>query len=126
MLPQDRHDRARQGQLVQARLESCTKSVQLSISTETGSYFRLIDSCITQLRAQGPSRTCSESKEEAEEARPTRPRKTGLTGTPRKALRGGVSKVSLQQGCQLLTKIPHKMAPKTTLPLLSGVVGPLL
>ena len=45
-------------------IENCTKSVQLSIFTETGSYFRLIDSCITQLKAQGPSRTCNESKEE--------------------------------------------------------------
>jgi len=27
---------------------------------------RLIDFCITQLKAQGPSRTCNESKEEAE------------------------------------------------------------
>ena len=32
--------------------------------TEAGSYLRLIDSCITQLKAQGPSRTCSESKHE--------------------------------------------------------------
>ena len=32
----------------------------------TGSYLRLIDSCITQLKAQGPSRTCNESKEEEE------------------------------------------------------------
>ena len=32
--------------------------------TEAGSYLRLIDSCITQLKAQGPSRTCNESKEE--------------------------------------------------------------
>ena len=31
---------------------------------EAGSYLRLIDSCITQLRAQGPSRTCNESKED--------------------------------------------------------------
>ena len=31
-----------------------------------GSYLRLIDSCITQLKAQGPSRTCNESKEEEE------------------------------------------------------------
>jgi len=30
---------------------------------------RLIDSCITQLKAQGPSRTCNESKEEEEEVR---------------------------------------------------------
>ena len=31
---------------------------------EVGSYLRLIDSCITQLKVQGPSRTCNESKEE--------------------------------------------------------------
>ena len=30
-------------------------------------YLRLIDSCITQLNAQGPSRTCNESKEEEKE-----------------------------------------------------------
>ena len=30
-------------------------------------YLRLIDSCITQLKAQGPSRTCNESKEEEED-----------------------------------------------------------
>jgi len=34
---------------------------------EAGSFLRLIDSCITQLKAQGPSRTCNESKEEEEE-----------------------------------------------------------
>ena len=28
------------------------------------SYLRLIDFCITQLQAQGPCRTCNESKEE--------------------------------------------------------------
>ena len=32
--------------------------------TEAGSYLRLTDSFITQLKAQGPSRTCDESKEE--------------------------------------------------------------
>ena len=37
--------------------------------TEAGSYLRLIDFCITQLKAQGPSRTCNESKEEEEEGR---------------------------------------------------------
>ena len=31
------------------------------------SHLRLIDSCITQLQAQGPSRTGNESKEEEEE-----------------------------------------------------------
>ena len=29
-------------------------------------YLRLIDSCVTQLKAQGPSRTCNESKQEEE------------------------------------------------------------
>jgi len=33
---------------------------------EAGSYLRRIDFCITQLKAQGPSRTCNESKEEEE------------------------------------------------------------
>jgi len=32
--------------------------------TEAGSYLRLIDSCTTQLKAQGPSRTCNERQEE--------------------------------------------------------------
>jgi len=37
--------------------------------TEAGSYLRLIDFCITQLKAQGPSRTCNESKEEKKSMR---------------------------------------------------------
>jgi len=37
---------------------------EMCCGTEVGSYARLIDSCITQLKAQGPSRTCNESKEE--------------------------------------------------------------
>ena len=46
--------------------------------SEAGSYLRLIDSCITQLEAQGPSRTCNESKEEgcAKQA----PSKAGAAG----------------------------------------------
>ena len=36
------------------------------VVTEESSYLRLNDSCFTQLRAQGPSRTCTESKEEKE------------------------------------------------------------
>ena len=35
--------------------------------TEAGAYSRLVDTCITQLKAQGPSRTCNESKEEEDE-----------------------------------------------------------
>ena len=33
------------------------------VALDPGSYLRLIDFCITQLQAQGPSRTCNESKE---------------------------------------------------------------
>ena len=42
-----------------------------------GSYLRLIDSCITQLKARGLSRTCNESEEEEEEPG-TAPRRTPL------------------------------------------------
>jgi len=35
--------------------------------SEAGSFLRLIDSCITQLKVQGPFMTCTESKEEEEE-----------------------------------------------------------
>ena len=34
---------------------------------EVGWYLRLIDSCIAQLKAQGSSRKCNESKEEKQE-----------------------------------------------------------
>jgi len=37
---------------------------EMCCGTEVGSCLRRIDSCITQLKAQGPSRTCNESKEE--------------------------------------------------------------
>ena len=40
---------------------------EMCSGSEEGSYLRLIDSCITQLKAQGPSRTCAESEEEEEE-----------------------------------------------------------
>jgi len=43
---------------------------EMCCGTEAGSYLRLVDSCITQLKAQGPSRTCHESKEEEEEEAP--------------------------------------------------------
>ena len=36
------------------------------VVTEAGSYLRRLGSCITQLKAQGPSRTCQESAEEEE------------------------------------------------------------
>ena len=43
---------------------------QLRLDTILGSYLRHTDSCITQLKAQGPSRTCNGSKEEEEEDHP--------------------------------------------------------
>ena len=51
-----------------------------------GSYLRLIDFCITQLKAQGPSRTCNESKEEEEEghwSRAAAARRAGLANSAR-------------------------------------------
>jgi len=47
-------------------------STEMCCGTEAGPYLRLMDSCITQLKAQGPSRTCNESKEEEEEGVPMR------------------------------------------------------
>jgi len=37
---------------------------RLYSGSEAGSHLRLIDSCITQLMAHGPSRPCNESKDE--------------------------------------------------------------
>ena len=49
--------------------------------SKPGSYLRLIDSCITQLKAQGPYTTCNESKEEDYTVLPSRLRDepAGLT-----------------------------------------------
>ena len=41
-------------------------TVEGVVVTEAGSYLRLIDSCITQLKTPGPSSFCNESKEEEE------------------------------------------------------------
>ena len=64
--------------------------------SEAGSYPRRIDPCMTQLNAQGPSRTCKESKEEAEKG--TVPGSLGFglhvtnvrVNRPRKPLCGGI------------------------------------
>ena len=37
---------------------------EMCYGNEAGSYLRLIDSCITQCKAQGPSRTCNKGTEE--------------------------------------------------------------
>ena len=34
------------------------------VVTKAGTYLRLIDSCVTQFKAQGPSRSCNESQTE--------------------------------------------------------------
>jgi len=48
-------------------IRKCGKNnhfTEMCCGTEAGSYLRLIDSCVTQLKVQGPSTTCNESKEE--------------------------------------------------------------
>jgi len=61
---------------------------------------RLVDSCITHLKAQGPSRTCNESKKEEEEADGLGSGDVWSGGAaPRQALRGGISKVNFLQVC---------------------------
>ena len=55
--------------------------------TEAGSYLRLIDFCITQLKSQGPSRSCNESKEEKEEKNPINTLHSNTA--PGRGMRGG-------------------------------------
>ena len=40
------------------------------VETEAGSYVRVIHFCITQRKAQGPSRFCNESRKEEEDKEP--------------------------------------------------------
>ena len=53
------------------RARANNHSTELCSGSEAGSYLRLIDWCITQLKAHGPSRTCNESKEEEDEGHHT-------------------------------------------------------
>ena len=46
--------------------------LDLCSGSEAGSFLRLIDFCITQLKAQGSFRTCNESKED-EKREPAHP-----------------------------------------------------
>ena len=55
------------------RAQVCAEHAQVCRSAcgahlGAGSYLKLIDSCITQLKAHGLSRTCKESKDEEEGA----------------------------------------------------------
>ena len=52
--------------LDEAGRQARVRELLLQVLLES-SYLRLIDSCITLLKAQGPSRTCNECKEEEEE-----------------------------------------------------------
>jgi len=56
-------------------------TVLMWCGTQAGSYLRLIDSCSTQLKAQGPFRTCNQSKEEQERNVPATQGTTHLPGT---------------------------------------------
>ena len=82
----------------------------LSVVSEAGSHLRLIDYCITQLEAQGPSRTCNESKEEEDTLSCwllSRPMHYSLTGLHRRGPR---------QGCQgLLVSLPTPYTPNLKL-----------
>ena len=51
-------------------------SAEMCSGSEAVSYLRRIDSCIPQLKAKGPCRTCNESQERAEEVHGCEP---GLT-----------------------------------------------
>ena len=60
------------GRRQEPRCRSRAQNSGTQTCKEAGSYLRLIDSCITQLEAQGPRRTCDESKtEEVTNLRPT-------------------------------------------------------
>ena len=74
--------------------------------SEAGSYLRLIDSCLTQLKAQGPSRTCNESKEE--EATWTALSIGGLEA--KSAAAGGLSSESTCSACtrKIDVRLPGK------------------
>jgi len=51
---------------VKKKKKKCGSESRKRRSSSTGGtwdYLRLIDSCITQRKAEGPSRTCNESKE---------------------------------------------------------------
>ena len=64
--------------------------------SEAGSYLRLIDSCITQLKAQGPSRTSNESKEEASPFWVAGPGGGGVAAT--------IARISHYRGTSLIRK----------------------
>ena len=71
-----------------------------SSGSEAGSHLRLIDSCITQLEAQEPPRTCNESKEESTTSSRTLTATSSrtLSTTLSRALRGVKSDLEVRLG----------------------------
>jgi len=61
-----------ESQRIAIQCDSNNHFTQMCCGTEAGSYLRRIDSCITQLKAQGPSRTCNESKAEERDSNDAR------------------------------------------------------
>ena len=51
------------------RVRRAAPRARAVVHPEAGSYLRLLDVCITELKAQGPSKICNESQEEEEEER---------------------------------------------------------
>ena len=92
------------------RLFACPRGV---VVTEAGSCLRLIDSCITQLQAPGPSRTFHESKKKKGFCLL---RASGLQGyLAHVALaRGYLAHVALAQGCLAHMALGAPHGPSTT------------
>jgi len=90
---------------------------EMCSGSQAGSYLRLIDSCITQLKAQGPSRTCDESKEEDRCVHRSR-------SAPMWRNCGTVRQASSRWFCSLLRRPCRGTAPGLTLTRLAGVAGP--
>jgi len=77
--------------------------------SEVPPYLGLIDSCITQRKAQGPARTCNESKEE-EEAIGATGALSKIVGDPRTTpVCGGLPCASLSHPVQ--GYLTHKKQP---------------
>jgi len=84
--------------------------LEMCSGSEAGSYLRLIDSCITQLKAQGPYRTCNESKEEEEEKK--KKKKKLLAGQSAAISDMGVSPCDVVASPVHYTA-SHKISPKS-------------
>ena len=63
-LPAERLDALNVERIKRQKRFSAKAENRVVVVTEAGSYLRLIDSCVTQLKAQGPFSTCNERKEE--------------------------------------------------------------